>query len=296
VNIFGPLERPARSVARRARDRYRNRTGRGPRVVYAGILDGERLWLALDREAGEPALVDCATGELIRPESDLPEGHADTEPGFRSVRWPLSDVLPVSDGAEVEVVAVRDSGGQVTTEIVRVQTLPEPVGPNRTLDSDEDGWQFILIRERKGALRVRRRARPPVARVVEARHVNRNAAITVESLGRDSADLLLLDRTQQFVLAQLPMQATDLGFRRVVVDDDVPTEPGPYFAAFGTPEDHVPIVRRDNDLFIIDPSSALLPVIIKPGSDGDAVRLRFGPEGMLRFVRPLPEPLKETTA
>ena len=73
-------------------------------------------------------------------------------------------------------------------------------------------------------------------------------------------------------------------------------EPGAYLAAFGTPEDHVPIVRRDNDLFIIDPSSAMLPVIIEPGGDEDSVRVRYGPEGILRFVRPQPEPPKETTA
>jgi hypothetical protein len=294
VKTVGPLERRARSLARRTRDHFRNRTGRGPRAVFAGILDGERLWLALDREAGQPALVDLATGELMRPESDLPQGHDEIEPDYRSVRWPLSRVLPDSDGAEAEVVAVGDDGA--TWETVRVVTLPEPPGPNRTLDSDHDGWQFILVRGPRGALRVRRRARPPVSRVVEARYVNRTAAITVEGLGRERGELLLLDRTQSVVLARLPMEATDRGFRRVVVDEDVPTDPGPYFAAFGVPEDHVPIVRRNNDLFITDPSSAMLPVIIEPDGDEDSVRLRYGPEGMLRFVRPQPEPLTEGPA
>ena len=92
------------------------------------------------------------------------------------------------------------------------------------------------------------------------------------------------------------MEATDRGFRRVVVDEDVPAGPGHYLAAFGTPDDHVPIVRRDNDLFITDPSSAMLPVIIEPGGDDDSVRVRYGPEGLLRFVRPQPDPLKGTTA
>ena len=296
MNVTETLGHRARTVARRTRDHYRTRTGRGPRAVFAGILDGERLWLALDRGVGAPALVDLATGDLLHPESDLPDGHADTEPGIQSVRWPLSGVVPFSDGAEVEVVAVRDGGRESTSETVRVERLPAPVGPNRTLDSDDDRWQFILVRGPGGALRVRRRARPPVARVIEAQYVNRSAALTVESLGRESADLLLLDRRQRVVLARLPMEVTDRGFRRVVVDQDVPAEPGAYSAAFGTPEDHVPIVRRDNDLFIADPSSAMLPVIIEPGGDEDSVRVRYGPEGMLRFVRPEPEPLKETTA
>ena len=293
---FGTLERRARSVARRARNRYRQRTGPGPKAVFAGILDGERLWLALDREAGEPALLDLATGELLHPESDLPEGHSDTEPDFRSVRWPLSGVLPDSDGAEAEVVAVRNRDGHTTTEKVRVRTLPEAAGPNRTLDSDDERWQFILIRGRMGDLRVRRRARPVVSRVVEAEYLHRTAAITVDPLGRESADLLLLDPTQSVVVARLPMEATSRGFRRVVVDEDVPAEPGSYVAEFGTPEDHVPIVRRNNDLFIVDPASAMLPVIIEPGGDEDAVRVRYGPEGILRFVRLQPEPLKETPA
>jgi hypothetical protein len=296
VNFAGKLERRARSVARRVLAVHRNRTARGPRAVYAGILDGERLWLAVDREAGEPALLDVSTGDLVRPVSDLPEGHAETEPSFRSVRWPLSGVLPASADAEFEVVVVRGRDGHATTETVRVETLPDPPGPNRTLDSDDPGWQFILVREPRGALRVRRRQRPSVARVVDAQYVNRTAAITVEPLGRESAELLMLDQAQGVVLARLPMEATDRGFRRVIVDADVPTDPGPYFAAFGTPEDHVPIVRRNNDLFITDPGSALLPVVTEHGGDADAVRLRFGPEGMLRFVRPQPEPLKETTA
>ncbi len=296
MKVTETLGRRAPAVARTIRNRYRNRTGRGPRAVFAGILDGERLWLALDREAGEPALVDVATGELLHPECDLPQGHADTEPGFRSVRWPLSGVLPVSDGAEVEVVAIRDPGGRATRETVRVATLPDPAGPNRTLDSDDERWQFVLVRDPRGALRVRRRARPPVARVVEAQYVNRSAAITVESLGRDFSNLLLLDPKQRVILACLPMEATDRGFRRVVVDEDVPTQPGPYLAAFGTPEDHIPIVRRNNDLAIVEPSSALLPVIIEPGGDEDSVRLRYGPEGTLRFVRPQPGPPKVTPA
>jgi hypothetical protein len=294
VKFVGTLEQRARSLARRTRDHFRDRTGRGPRAVFAGILDGERLWLALDREAGQPALVDLATEKLLRPYSDLPEGHDETEPDYQSVRWPLSRVLPVSDGAEVEVVAVGDDGASYET--VRVETLPDPAGPNRTLDSDDPRWQFILVRGPRGALRVRRRARPTVSRVLEARYVDRTAAITVESLGRESADLLLLDRTQRVVLARLPMETTERGFHRVVVDADVPNETGPYLAALGTPGDRVPIVRRDNDLFMADPHSAMLPVIIEPGGDEDSVRLRYGPEGMLRFVRPQPEPPKESPA
>lgn len=283
MDITGRLESRARAVARAARDRHRRRTGKGPRAAYANILDGERLWLALDEGAGEPALRNPTTGEIVRPVSDLPSGDSDLEPGYRSVRWPLAEVLPVEDGATLEVVALHPSGG--APELVRIVELSHSHAARHPASADGE-WKFVLERARLGALLVHRVQAQPVAELLGAAFVDHCAVITCETLGRDSADLLLVETESGEVATRLPMVRSDLGFERVIGEDDLPPEPARYRVLFGSDEtDAVPVARRRNDLRIIDPLSVLMPLVISPESGLVAGRTRYAPDGTLRVLR-----------
>ena len=283
MEITTRLESRARAVVRAARHRHRRRTGKGPRAAYANILDGERLWLALDEEAGEPALRHLTTGEILRPVSDLPPGHSDLEPGYRSVRWPLAGALPAEDGATFEVITLPPSGGD--PELVRVVDL-SPSHAVRHPSTADGEWKFDLERARLGALRVRRLRAQPVARLLRAAFVNRCAVITCETLGRDSADLLLVEAESGELATRLPMVRSDLGFERVIGEDDLPTEPARYRVLLGSDEsDAVPVARRHNDLRIIDPLSVLMPLVISRESGLVAAATRWAPDGTLRIQR-----------
>ena len=126
----------------------------------------------------------------------------------------------------------------------------------------------------------------PVAQLLRAAFVDRCAVITCETLGRDSADLLLVETESGEVATRLPMVRTDLGFERVIADDDLPPEPARYRVLFGSDEDDaVPVARRRNDLRIIDPLSVLMPLVISPESGLVAGRTRYAPDGTLRVLR-----------
>lgn len=283
MEITERLESRARAVVRAARDRHRRRTGKGPRAAYANILDGERLWLALEEGAGEPALRHLATGEILRPVSDLPPGDSDLEPGYRSVRWPLSDALPAEDGATFEVISLPPSGGD--PELVRVVELSASHAVRHPTTADGE-WKFDLERAHLGALHVCRLRAQPVTQVLRAAFVNRCAVITCEALGRDSADLLLVETESGELAARLPMVRSDLGFERVIGDDDLPPEPARYRVLFGSDmDDAVPVARRRNDLRIIDPLSVLMPLVISPETGLVAGRTRYAPDGTLRVLR-----------
>jgi hypothetical protein len=283
VKFSGRLGELARAVPRsgfvRARDR--RAAASAPIAVYANILDGARLWLALDRQAGVPALRHVDTGELIRPENDLPPGHADHEPDYRSVRWALDDALPVVDQAVCEVVALPSGDG--VPRPVRVEELSREYADLHPTTAD-GAWKFRLERTPPGILRVRRVRAPQVARVLHAAFVDRCAVITCESLGRGSADLLVMDRDGRLA-ARLPMRRTSLGFERVVSEEDVPTEPMRYRLMFGSEEEHVPIARRRNDLAMAEAATVLMPLVVSRDSDIVVARVRYAPDGTLLLAR-----------
>lgn len=282
MKITDPLGAHARNAARVTRNRVRRKLLQWPSAVYANILDGQRLWLALPADAGEPALRDPETGEIIHPVDDLPTGHADTEPGYRSVRWRLDEVLPRADDARLDVVALQGRGQELRPRPVQVTELDQP-GAARALTTPDGAWQFFLGAA-GGTLQVVRGQAARVSRVLDAGFVDRSASITCEADGRMTAELLLLDQDRRPV-ARLPMQRTDRGFERLVRDEDVPREPMSYRVALGSASDHVPVVRRRNELRIVDHLSVLMPLILESGTDHVGARVRFAPDGGLRIVR-----------
>jgi hypothetical protein len=108
--------------------------------------------------------------------------------------------------------------------------------------------------------------------------------ITCDTDGRESAELVLLDKEGE-VAAHLPMQRTAAGFERILSEKDMPATPSAYRVMIGSPEDHVPVVRWRNDLRVVDPTSALLPLVIAHDSDRVIARVRWSPDGTLRVVR-----------
>lgn len=108
----------------------RRTSGGGPAASYAGILDGRRLWLAVE---GTPALRDAA-GRLHPLAGDpatgldLPDGEGE---------WDV-----VCDGEPVTIGPFSPS--------------PTTIPP-----SPDGRWQLDLVRTDAGALRVRRSRRAP---------------------------------------------------------------------------------------------------------------------------------------
>jgi hypothetical protein len=279
VKITQRLEGRARTVARAARDLGRG-SASGPRAVYARVLDGERLWLALAAGAGEPALRRVDTGEVVHPDDDLPPGQTDHEPGFRSVRWLLTTVVPEADGAELEVVVHPADGGAPQPVL---GPGPHPESPARADTTPDGRWRFVLDHDPGQVLRVRRVAVPPAARLLSVSVAPGAVTIVCERAGRDHADLLLVDNDDQ-VAARLGADATEGAFTCTLRDADLPTSGG-YRVALGAPDDFVPIFRWHTDINIPDPTNVLLPMFT--GEDGDRVsaRLRFGAGGALRLQR-----------
>lgn len=280
MKITQRLEGRARTVARAARDLGRGPSG--PQAAYARVLDGERLWLALDAGAGQPALRRVDSGEIVTPTDDLPAEHHTLEPDFRSVRWLLTDLLPEVDGAELEVVATDGA----TTQTV-LGPAPHPESPSRA-DTTADGrWRFVLDAEPGHVLRVRRTAVAPAVRLRSVSAAHGHVTLVCEGGGREQADLLLLDSDGNLA-AQLPATPVEGGFARTLGDADLPAEPGGYRVALGTPDDHVAVVRRHTDLFTPDPTHVLLPMLTDEDGDRVSGRLRFAPHGALRVQRVAP--------
>jgi hypothetical protein len=277
VKITQRLEGRARNVARAARDLGRGSADRS-QAVYARVLDGERLWLALDADAGEPALRRVDSGEILQPVDDLSPGQADHEPGFRSVRWLLTTLVAESDGAELEVV-VRPTGGGSPQRVLG--PAPHPESPARA-DTTADGrWRFVLDSEPGPGLRVRRTAVPAAARLLAVSAAHGAVTLECERAGRDRADLLLVDTDGQ-VAARLDTEPTERGFSRTLSNADLPAHGG-YRVVLGAPDDFVPVVRWHTDLHLPDPTSVLLPMLTDEDGDRVSARLRYGPGGALRL-------------
>jgi hypothetical protein len=279
VKITQRLEGRARTVARAARDLGRG-SASGPQAVYARVLDGERLWLALEAGVGEPALRRVDTGEIVQPVDDLPPGQADHEPGFRSVRWLLTTVVPEADGAEVEVVVLPEGGGAPQRLL---GPGPHPETPGRADTTPDGRWRFVLDVEPGLVLRVRRTAIAPAARLLSVSTARGAVTIECERAGRDQADLLLVDSDGR-VATRLPTTPTERGVSRTISHADLPASGG-YRVAVGAPDDFVPVWRWHTDLHLPDPTNVLLPMLTDESGDRVSARLRFAAGGALRLQR-----------
>jgi hypothetical protein len=269
VKLSTRLRRPAEAAADPAPDGPPSppTPPRGsPVAAYAGILDGQTLWLAIPAAPGTLALRD--EGGAVHPlASDLPED----DPAYRSVRASLLD-LPGQDDATYDAVLVPGSGRAPRT----IWTAPLNRGPTRVPPSRSGAWQFSLGRAEDGTLRVRRRRREPGCDVLAMDVTEEGLVLT---LAAGDGDLLVLEDDE--VVATFPVTPLDGAGVALLTEPELPEPRGQLVRlALGTAGARVPLRRWNNDL--TNPGAAvLLPQLHGADPDIPTLRLRYAPDGTL---------------
>lgn len=233
-----------------------------PVAVYAAILDGQTLWLAVAATSSTLALRADGTGDL----HPLPSDADDQQ--YRSVRADLLD-LPGDGEAAYDVVLVPANGRNAqlvwTAPFAKVPTLVPPTRDGR--------WQFGLGRTDEGMLRVRR---APAAPGLDVHDLSVGEdGIRIVFSGTAATELRLVE--DETVLATYPV--TREGDRSVAVVTEAALPEGSGQLARLLAGD-TPLRRRANDL--ANPNfSVLLPVLFGDDPDLGRLRLRWSPEGHL---------------
>ena len=245
----------------------------GPRSVYARVLDGDSLWLAVTGTRERIGLRREGTAEILFPASDAPPDDAVT-----SLRWHLPTVLPGADGAAFEVVT---EGG----EPVRSEPLPDEA-PMRTPPSRDGRWQFAVRRRAGGALVVRRDPDDPAAEVVDVRLEEDGVAFTLTDPGLGDARLHLVTATGTPV-AELPVARSGDLLTATVRAASVPPESGvSWYLALAGSSSTLPVRRRRNDNAMPGRSAALPLLWTGEGETRSMVRFQYQLEGRIRVSRP----------
>ncbi len=117
-----------------------------PVAAFAGILDGQRLWLAIEDAPGSLALRDTASGDVIAPENEV---RGDDQPGYKAARMDLAG-LPGEAGATYDVVLVPARGRKPQP------VLSGPVGGQLPRPAEDGRTQWKLGRTDEGMLQVHR--------------------------------------------------------------------------------------------------------------------------------------------
>jgi hypothetical protein len=120
----------------------------GPTAVYARVLDGDSLWLAVTGTDERAALRHEETGQVVEPDNDAP-----ADPAAASYRWHLPSALPdLAEGQDHDVFQLVTLPSGAT---LRADPLPA-VAPMRTPPTRDGRWQLDVRRRESGALVVRR--------------------------------------------------------------------------------------------------------------------------------------------
>ncbi len=120
--------------------------GGGPVAAFAGILDGQRLWLAIEDAPGSLALRHTASGDVIAPANEL---RGDEQPGYRAARMDLS-ALPDDAEATYDVVLVPSRGRKPRA------VWSAPLGGPTPRPAEDGRTQWRLGRTDAGHLQVHR--------------------------------------------------------------------------------------------------------------------------------------------
>ncbi len=173
-------------------------------AVYARILDGDSLWLAVTGTDERVGLRHEATGDVLEPENDAP-----ADPVAASYRWHLPSALPpLADDTDHDtfLVVALPSGAPL-----RAEALPDPE-PMRTPPTRDGRWQLDVRRREGGAVVVRRDRRGPVAEVVAVDQDDDGVTLTVTAPGGTATAwrLLVVDGDGQRV-GEVPMTTDDRG-------------------------------------------------------------------------------------
>ena len=233
-----------------------------PVASFAGVLDGQSLWLAVGAGPGALALREVGSGDVVALASDLVEDQVE----HRSVRVDL-DGLALTGEAAYDVVLVP-SGGRAPRQV-----WSAPLPPARVPTHDGHRWQ--VVRDDAGLLGLRRRAVAPHVELAAISAGPDGLHLTVEP----PAPLVLRaeDGTE---VARLSGEPTP-GLLTVEAVADVADQ-----TVHVTTDDGRPVLRRDHDL--LNPArGAPLPELYSPG-DGVRdplglvrVRLRWSDTGAL---------------
>lgn len=270
MNITETLERRARVVARSARDRAHRAVRPPVPSVYANILDGATLWLALDATEGTLELRHHGSGKVHELASDLTE----LEDGRLSFRADLHSVV-ADQCATYDVELAPPGGGRPrpvdTPKLPTLPTIPPPVGDGRT--------QINLVRGSGGRLQVRVSRIPESAELRSLSPVPGGVEVILTEVPEGAGLLLRSDEGE--VRARYPLTVADGVGRAVVTVDRLPTS-GPVYSKWvvGDDEHFLMIRRRANGLR--DPNEGvLLPELFWETSDVPIARFRWSPAGLL---------------
>jgi hypothetical protein len=255
-----------RDRVRKVRDRYRRTTGHRVHLLYAGVFDGESLWLAVESPGGKLHARDRGSGELVPLAPDLVEA-SDDQLSLRADLTGLRERAP----AEFDLV-LQATGGIQSLE----GSTPAP-GPLVTPPTRDGRYQFSLRHDPSDTLQLRVAPVPARAELVGLRVVPEGVELVVRGVPEPAA--LMLRNDAGAVRASFPMVVDDGVGRGVLTPEGLP-EAGPVLANVTVGADEsVPIGRRRNELR--QPNDAVqLPDLV--GADGDQVaRLRWSPDGAL---------------
>jgi hypothetical protein len=277
VNFTQRLGGGARKVARTTRAVVRDLTLDATDAVYARVLDGEHLWVAVAAGAGRPALQDVVTGDLMEAEP-LP----DEDPAYASARWRLADLLPETDDAEALLVAVAEKGGKPS--LLRPPPPPPP-SSLRTPPTPDGRWRFLLVTDDDGFLRVRRTRAAHVARLLEISTDGTSVRLRLSPPGPGLEPRLHFVRKDGTVAHSVPVAVDGEDLVATLHATDVPDRQGGYRIAVGPDADPVTVARLTNDLTVGEASAVLLPFLLDPDTDLVAGRFVFSDQGVLRFAR-----------
>ncbi len=268
------------------------RPPRGAAVgVYAEVLDGTTLWLAVEAAPGHLALLRAAPGpgDGGRP-ADPVVLHGDLvedDPAYRTVR---ADLLPVTEeGAGYDLVLVPPGGRPprpvwIAPDLDRgpVITPPSPGGESR----------FELTRTEDGTVRLTRRPVPPAHDLLTLSDAGAGIDLwigdalpagasgsAVDPLSGLDAELLLLGPDGP--LARFPLTRDDGRWHATITRAGLPdgvaarTQVG-----VGTPEGWLPVRRRRNDLAGAG-DAVLLPMLYGDLDDRPRMKLQWRRGGLL---------------
>ncbi|GAA4378297.1 hypothetical protein [Nocardioides caricicola] len=266
----------ARAVNRATRSLGRDLVG-GPEAVYARVLDGEHLWVAVDAATGRPALRDPASGEIVEATA-LPG----EDPAYASARWRLDDVLPPAEDAELQLVALTGDGAKPT----RLRPAPpHPEGNLRVPPTPDGRWRFLVEPDARGLLRVRRSSAAHVARLTHISVDGDAVRVVVSPPVAGLEPRLHFVAKDDLVAHSVPAETAGGEIVAHVRVTDLPATAGGYRVAVGPLTEPVTVVRLRNDIHITEPANVLLPHLLDPETEAIAGRFLYTTQGVLRLMR-----------
>ena len=257
-----------------------------PLAAYAGIVDGEALWVAVEARLGTLAVRPAGGGDVIV----LSDDSADDQPAYTAARLDLLGLLAAADTNDS-----TDTSASTTYDVVLVSSsraavvLWTPPLPATTPRTARDGvTRFALHRGPEGALQVTRTRLPAAATVRSVRVEPGAAHLTLVGGG---ATLAALDEDGGLV-ASWPVIDQTAVLSLEALDG---LEPQPLRLVSGEPGAWRPIRRRGNDH--PDPGkAAAMPALFAPDLDDPRARLRWTPQALLqlRILKSGADPTQES--